>query len=167
MSTHPLELNPIHPPPSPACEAHLCWPRSGCGVGWAGPAHHRLMNWLRRCCQWVCALGEGAPVTAGNPSYGTRRGAAIMSVQQEAIGAGDPWRSPDPHTAVTPLETHTERWGGERLDVPLNKHTALHFIYRLLQDRELQVLTRRRRWSAFSVRTKPKTPKNKLSECTN
>lgn len=74
---------------------------------------HRLMNWLHHCCQWVCALGEGAPVTGGNPSYGTRHGAAIMSGLQGAIGAGNPGSSPDPHTAVTPLETHTVRAGGE------------------------------------------------------
>lgn len=103
---------------SPVLLFSLCWwSWPGWGVGWPGfsgrRSHHRLMNWLHHCCQWVCALGEGAPVTGGNPSYGTRHGAAIMSGLQGAIGADNPGSSPDPHTAVTPLETHTVRAGGE------------------------------------------------------
>lgn len=65
----------------------------------------RLMNWLSGCCQCVCALDEGVPVTGGNPSYGGRPGATIVAVLQGALGAGGPGSSPDPHTAVTPLET--------------------------------------------------------------
>lgn len=66
----------------------------------------RLMNWLCGCCQCVCALGEGVPVTGGNPSYGIRPGAAIVAVLQGAPGgAGDSGSSSDSHTAVTPLET--------------------------------------------------------------
>lgn len=65
----------------------------------------RLMNWLWGCCQCVCALGEGVPVTGGNPSYGIRPGATIVAVLQGALGAGGPGSSSDPHTAVTPLET--------------------------------------------------------------
>lgn len=65
----------------------------------------RLMNWLWGCCQCVCALGEGVPVTSGNPSYGIRPGATIVAVLQGAKGAGGPGSSSDSHTAVTPLET--------------------------------------------------------------
>ena len=50
----------------------------------------RLMNWLWSCCQYVCALLEGVPVTAGNPSYGTHPGAAIVVVLQGALGARGP-----------------------------------------------------------------------------
>lgn len=73
----------------------------------------RLMNWLSGCCQCVCALGEGVPVTGGNPSYGSHPGATIVAILQGALGAGGPRRSTDPHTAVTPLETqrHSPRFG--------------------------------------------------------
>lgn len=102
---------------SSASQPPCWWSWPGCGVGWPGfsicGSHHTLMNWLLHCCQWVCALGEGAPVTGGNPSYGTRHGAAIMIGLQGAIGADNPGSSPDPHTAVTPLETHTVRAGRE------------------------------------------------------
>lgn len=57
------------------------------------------------CCQCVCALDEGVPVTGGNPSYGGRPGATIVAVLQGAPGAGGPGSCSDPHTAVTPLET--------------------------------------------------------------
>lgn len=57
------------------------------------------------CCQYVCALDEGVPVTGGNPSYGDRPGATIVAVLQGAPGAGGPGSCSDPHTAVTPLET--------------------------------------------------------------
>lgn len=65
----------------------------------------KLMNWLSGCCQCVCALGEGVPVTGGNPSYGIRPGATIVAVLQGALGAGGSRSSSNPHTAVTPLET--------------------------------------------------------------
>ncbi len=87
----------------------LSLPKASCGVtAVAFCSYHsllRLMNWLWGCCQCVCALGEGVPVTGGNPSYGIRPGATIVAVLQGALGAGGPGSSSDPHTAVTPLET--------------------------------------------------------------
>lgn len=65
----------------------------------------RLMNWLSGRCQCVCALGEGVLVTGGNPSYGILPVATIVTVLQGTWGAAGPRSSPDPHTAVTPLET--------------------------------------------------------------
>ncbi|KAG7520670.1 hypothetical protein JOB18_033844 [Solea senegalensis] len=73
----------------------------------------RLMKLLWGCCQCVCALGEGVPVTGGNPNYGILPGAAIVAGLQGALGAGGPGSSSDPHTAVTPLETqqHSPHYG--------------------------------------------------------
>lgn len=87
----------------------LSLPRRGVGVTAVAFSNchslQRLMNWLWGCCQCVCALGEGVPVTGGNPSYGICPGATIVAVLQGALGAGGPGSSSDPHTAVTPLET--------------------------------------------------------------
>lgn len=61
----------------------LLWPFCGC------LSLKRLMNWLQGCCQCVCALGEGVPVTGGNPSYGIRPGAAYCG--RPAGGPGGWW----------------------------------------------------------------------------
>lgn len=50
----------------------------------------RLMSWLSGCCQCVCALCEGVPVTGGNPSYGICPGATIVTILQGALGAWTP-----------------------------------------------------------------------------
>lgn len=95
-----LSVSPGGPVPSKGeLWGWLLWPFCGCH------SLQRLMNWLWGCCQCVCALGEGVPVTGGNPSYGIRPGATIVAVLQGALGAGGPGSSSDPHTAVTPLET--------------------------------------------------------------
>lgn len=84
----------------------------------------RLMNWLWGCCQCVCALGEGVPVTGGNPSYGIWPGATIVVVLQGALGAGGPKSRSDPHTAVTPLETQQHSpWHGPLIGLDKAKMT--------------------------------------------
>jgi len=73
-----------------------------------------LMNWLCGCCQCVCALGEGVPVTGGNPSYGIRPGATIVAVLQGA------WGLVAPGAALTHiLLSHPWRHSGTLPDMDL------------------------------------------------